>query len=40
MPLAEFSLLVISLDGGPFEVLLDDIGLSFDRLAIFSADFE
>jgi hypothetical protein len=39
-PLAEFSLRVVSLDGGPFEVLLDDIGLSFDRLAIFSADFE
>ncbi len=39
-PLAEFSLRVVSLDGGPFDVLLDDIGLSFDRLTIFTADFE
>jgi hypothetical protein len=39
MPLGQLSLRVSSLDGRPFEIVFDDIGLSFDSRTIFRDDF-
>ena len=39
-PLGTMSLLLVSADGEPFEILIDDIGFSLDSQVIFRDDFQ